>query len=166
MSRSNVLAAILVALTAVACDVPPPPVDEHDMLATSIERDLRNTVQHADFETAWHMVGGTGYAPKILIVEDADLNCPDGGDRFVEPGLGRNACLGGAAYAAIFKGSYIKVTRRHLWERLAHELRHVAKFHAAGDGDAGHSGLGGEAIRQWDIAIVGPAQNYLRARGW
>lgn len=152
------LVAALASLTA-ACDVPPQ-ADEHDMVAASIERDLRNTVQHPDFEQAWRLVGGTGHAPKIVIVEDADLNCPEGGDRFVEPGL--MGCWGGLYWA----DGIIKVTRKHLWERLAHELRHAAKHQATGDGDYWHSGLGGEAIRKWDIEFVGPAQSYLRARGW
>jgi hypothetical protein len=157
--RFVVLAAALATLTA-ACDVPPVPGEDDVVTVASIERDLRNTVQHADFEKAWHMVGGVGFAPKIVLVEDADLNCPEGGDRFVEPGL--PGCWGGLYWA----DGIIKVTRRSLWERLAHELRHAAKYQATGDVDYWHSGLGGEAIRQWDIEVVGPAQSYLRARGW
>lgn len=115
---------------------------------------------HPDFEEAWRMVGGHGLAPPIIIVEDEDLNCPEGGDRFVEPGL--PGCWGGLHWP----GRIIKVTRKHLWERLAHELRHAAKYQATGDADAGHGGLAAEAIRQWDKEIVGPAQMFLLLKEW
>jgi hypothetical protein len=162
------LLALLLSLVAlVGCDQAPTP-DDHDVYLQApggFERDFAPTdpiylPQHPDFEAVWAMVGGKGHAPKVVIVEDAELDCPEGGQRYVDPQLG---CVGGHYD---IPSNTVHVTRAYLWWRLGHELVHAAKFQATGDSDPGHSGLGGLDILKWERPILDPVEAFLYARGW
>jgi hypothetical protein len=156
------LAFFAVALAGQGCAELPLP-DDHDVIPSGIERAPEHTVplylpQHPDFEAAWLAVGGQGHAPKIVLVEDAQLDCD--GDRYRHPVIG---CVGGHVDLASLT---VYVTRKYLWFRLGHELVHAAKYQATGDSDPLHGGLGGLDVLKWERPLLDPVEAMLYARGW
>lgn len=116
--------------------------------------------QHPDIELAWKLIGGKGNPPLVVFVSGAALDCPDGGVRWVYPGLG---CVGGLYD---HHTDTIKVSNPETWWRLPHEMMHAKKYRETGDTDFWHGGHGGWDILKWERASLDPAEKMLFERGW
>ena len=167
-------AATVLLLALVAC-APPPGAEEGDLVLSSSEADRLYEPrperiflsQHADIDLAWKMIGGAGRPPRVKFVYGAALDCPEGGGRFVKPGL--SGCWGGYfTPGATPADDVVEVTIPETWWRLPHELLHAKKFGDSGrkDCDPTHGGLSGEAVRGWERPVLDPAEQMLLERRW